>query len=190
MILSYEDSQLFYRLFYSLLNYTNERCQIVPNAAPLVIGTPPDGSRILPLANHIWSHRDIIDDFLADNPNLPADEASIVRNWKHGLQGSFLIERVLKKGAIMVHLETSQFYQVIGLTTEWEEMFPYFPVMMRTTLLPFRDRITYAVTIEMNRVTFGGGIKKSLREQYMEAKRNGAIHTTLDDGDSSLYNPT
>ena len=76
---------------------------------------------------------------------------------------------------------TQNVYQVSGITSELAESIPEFalPVMIETTLLPFMGRIIYDGVMGTFSIHFGGGIKRELKERYMEAKKRGRIVTKL-----------
>jgi hypothetical protein len=56
---------------------------------------------------------------------------------------------------------------------------PYLPVMTETILLPFRDKIIYDGLLSSFRISFGGGIRRSLNESYETAKERLGIGTSL-----------
>ena len=68
----------------------------------------------------------------------------------------------------------------------FENLFPanYLPRYVKTVLLPFQGRIVYDGLMQVYKVSFGGGIKRSLSEAYMQAKQNNKIITTLEKGKS------
>src|SRR5262249_43338341 len=50
---------------------------------------------------------------------------------------------------------------------------------IKTTLLPFKDRIVYDSLIRGYNVSFGPGIRRSMNESYKEAKERFGIITSL-----------
>jgi hypothetical protein len=56
---------------------------------------------------------------------------------------------------------------------------PYLPVHTKTVLLPFKDRIVYDGLLESYNLSFGPGIRRSLNDDYRQAKRNYGIITSL-----------
>ena len=71
-------------------------------------------------------------------------------------------------------------YGVVALFDPFEAVVgPYLPRMIKTTLLPFKGRIVYDGLVTGYNVTFGGGIKRRLNEDYKEAKALHGIITSL-----------
>src|SRR5262249_15259178 len=62
----------------------------------------------------------------------------------------------------------------------FEELFgPDLPRMIKTTLLPFKGRITYDGLMSGYNISFGPGIRRSLNDGYNEAKARQGIITQL-----------
>jgi hypothetical protein len=83
----------------------------------------------------------------------------------------------------MVLLSTTEpvvAYGVLPLFDPFEVVLgPYLPRMIKTTLLPFHDRIVYDGVISGYNITFGPGIRRSLNESYRKAKEWPGIITSL-----------
>ena len=81
MILSVEDSTLFYDLWKPLLQYANKRTKMFPEinfrkdkAIDVQCGCD--------MAEWIWSHIEIIDDYLKEHPGMKEDHKNILSSWK------------------------------------------------------------------------------------------------------------
>jgi hypothetical protein len=72
-------------------------------------------------------------------------------------------------------------YGVLGLADPLDKIIgPFLPRMMTTVLLPFKGKIIYDGLLLVHNISFGGGIKRSLNEEYREAKEAFGIITSLD----------
>ncbi len=135
-----------------------------------------------PLRDAVWRDLGWIDSFIAAHRGGLADEAlDIVASWKRAIVGEkFLILKQLKRHAIF--LLDGKAYGVLALANSFEDMLgPYgFPAMVDAVLLPFGNRITYDGVLKTYQVTFGGGIRKHLEDDYRQAKKRGAFFTSLD----------
>ena len=91
------------------------------------------------------------------------------------------MERHLKNGTIFISMEDEEVYQVSGIISSWEEMFcgAPMPLMVEATFIPFRDVIISDGLVMPYNIIMGSGIKRSLKDVYMDAKKNGRIHRTL-----------
>ena len=180
-VLPEEDVKLFYKLFFGLLDYVNEKKKVndLKDLAKQKSMNPND---VKDIARAVWQDTSLIDAYLSERGSvLPSEEQAILRSWKRVLSGRFIIERNLKKGSVLINVEDNSVYLVRGIITSLEEMFYYqaLPVMMDAELLPFKgviitDGLVYPLNIFM-----GGGVRKSLKDAYNSAKKRGQIHTSL-----------
>ena len=71
-------------------------------------------------------------------------------------------------------------YGVLGLADPLEEVIgPYLPRLITAVLLPFKGKIIYDGLVSGYNITFGGGIKRMLNEEYKQAKEAFGIITSL-----------
>ncbi len=183
MQLSIADVELFFRLQRSLMSFVNQRLQVVSEtvATPEAFLSLPPETR-LELHEALLEHRDLIDDFADANPSgLDEAELAIVRSWRDLVAGSFFAFRQLRDHMIFLSEdEPVVAYGVVALFTPFEDLIgTHLPVMLDTTLLPFKGRIVYDGLIASHDVRFGGGVKRRLNEEYKEAKEGLGIITSL-----------
>jgi len=191
MLLTTQDADLFFKLHRSLMCFVNERLQIVPNVV-----SPDQFSALSPeirvkVRKALLQQLDLIDAYLAANPHDLADEElAVVSSWRDHVCGKFFVFRYLKKHAIFLAAETSPIaYGVVALTEPFEELIgPYLPIWVETMLLPFQGKIIYDGILSSYNVSFGGGIRSALNEDYKQAKLRLGVVTTLPN--SSLASPT
>jgi hypothetical protein len=182
MKLSRDDADLFFKLMWGLQFYVNQTRHILPEIkSPEEYAALP-GSDKVQVRDALWEHPDLIDAYLAQNPDgLSAEEMELVCSWKRFVAGTFQVFRFLKKHTIFIDDE-SKVYGVLGLYDSLEDVFygrrP--PIMIEAVLLPFKGRIVYDGAFRGYNILFGGGIRSALNEDYMAAKQNGRIITTLE----------
>ena len=72
-------------------------------------------------------------------------------------------------------------FKIKTLMTSWEEMFFYrpLPVLLKATLIPFRDKIISDGLVIPYNVCFGKGYSSEFKNIYMNAKKNKKIHFSL-----------
>ena len=181
MTLSQEDGKLYYQLWLSLLNYTNQRYNVVSKNRQLEKTKKLDPAETKKIANKLWENTGIIDDYLREHPGLPEDHKEIIASWKRRITGRFIMERHLKKGTIFVSVNDGEVYLVKGIISSWEEMFfgAPMPLMVEATFIPFRDVIISDGLVIPYMIYMGGGIKRSLKDEYMAAKKENRIHCSL-----------
>jgi uncharacterized protein Usg len=182
MKLSTEDAALFFKLMWRLQFYVNQRLNIWPDVDSVEIYASLPGADRIEVRDALWEHPELIDAYVAQNPDgLPAEELDIVRKWKRFVAGTFQIFRYLKKHTIFIG-ENSKVYGIVALQDSLEEMFygRPLPIMARAVLLPFKGKIVYDGLLSTYNIYFGGGIRSGLQEDYMAAKQNDRIITTLE----------
>ncbi len=181
MTLSQEDGQLYYKLWLPLLDFVNRKYQVKRKLKSIATAKSLNPADVKEVANKLWSDVTIIDDYLKEKPDLPDEHKEIIRSWKRRIQGKFMMERHLKKGTIFISLDNEEVYQVIGIISSWEEMFygAPMPLMLEATYMPFRDTIISDGLVMSYNILVGGGMKRTFKDVYMAAKKNGQIHQSL-----------
>ena len=182
MKLSQKDADLFFKLMWGLQFYVNQQRHVLPEIKSVEEYAALSMSDKIEVRDALWEHPDLIDAYLAQNPDgLSVEEVELVGKWKRFVAGTFQIFRFLKKHTIFIG-EGSQVYAVLGLYDGLEDVFygrrP--PIMIQAVLLPFKGRIVYDGVFRGYNIVFGGGIRSRLNEEYMAAKQNGRIITTLE----------
>ena len=184
MNLTFEEGELFYDLYAALLSFANRRLEVSSEQfsdSREYMSTPPEAR--VAIRDALFEHRELIDEFVAENPaNLEADQLKIVGTWKHALPGNFYVFRYLKKYTVFLTSGGSpnKAYGVLGLVDPMEEVVgPYLPRLTRTVLLPFKGKIVYDGLLSGYNITFGGGAKRMLNEEYKLAKEAFGIITSL-----------
>ncbi len=192
MQVTVEEGKQFYKLFSALLGYVNRKLGLL-----LVQFSESSEYTSLPpqtrgeVRDALYAHRELIGQFVAENPvGLSPEELEIVAGWKHALVGRFYILRHLKNYTIFLSATDKPYkaYGVLGLADPIEEVVgPNLPVLANAVLLPFRGQIIYDGLIAPYSVTFGGGVRRHLNEDYNRAKEEFGIITSLGDQAAPLF---
>ena len=183
MLLSLDEAELFFKLHRALMFFVNQRLKVLPGTirdADEFSGLSPE--QRLQVRDAFLDEMDLIEKFIDENPNdFTVDELEIVKSWHELVAGDFFIFRYLKKYAVFLSSERLPVaYGVLALTQPFEELVgPYLPVMISAVLLPFRDKLIYDGLLGGYPVSFGGGIRCSLKETYESAKQRLGIVTSL-----------
>ena len=181
MKLMTEEAELFFDLMWSLQFFINRELKIFTKikSCKEYSELPQEDKQVL--REKIYEQPELIDKYVASNPDrLDDNHLSIVKQWKNFIKGDFYIQRYLKNQAIFI--SGDNVYGILGLHDAFDNLFPanYLPRYVKTVLLPFQGRIVYDGLMQVYKVSFGGGIKRSLSEAYMQAKQNNKIITTLE----------
>ena len=180
MTLEPNDSKLFYELIIPLMKFANDNFQINPNIPEdSDIGRFPP-SQLKVITDYIWTHTKIIDKYML-NSELPDKKRMIVCRWKKAIHGNFIVERHLKKGTVFISEDLRKVFMVSGINSTIAELIAEKrpPVLVNTTLLPFRDTIITDGLIENYAIDFGGEYRKMFKDVYMNAKSQGTIISAI-----------
>ena len=181
MRLSKEDTDLFYKLNWSLLFYVNTKYPVIQEINTLDFKNQ-DLSKIAEIHEKIHSNTGMIDAFCAENLfNFNQDELDIIKSWKNYVKGRFFIVTHLKNHSIFLKDDEQKAYGVIGLIDEIEDITPpYVPSLVGTVLLPFKGKIIHYGLFQFHNIRFGSGIKKDMQAKYQTAKSRFGIILSLD----------
>lgn len=182
-ILSNEDADLYYYLWFTVLDYVNKRFGINKKLKKMVNAKELDPEDVYEVADYLWEHVDVIDDFLNDKASkqLSEEERDIVVGWKKRVRGDFIMERHLKSGTIFIHMETEKVYQLSGIRSSYEEIYwsLSLPTLMKMTIIPFKNVIIFDSIAMAYPIVIGSNMKRSFKDTYMNAKKNGEIIRSL-----------
>lgn len=186
MQLAASETARFYRIWFALLHYVNERRGLLA-----VFPLRPDEGALQPsdavaLRNALWADDTLRERFIGDNPAaLPPADLALVASWQHRVMGRFFIERYLKEHTIFLSEAPPRAYGVLGLASPIAEIVgPYVPIYVEAVLLPFERRIIYDSLLAPFAITFGGGIRQRLRDAYRDAQEREGLITTLPPAES------
>ena len=179
MFLSVDDRKLFFKNWLQLLTYVNDKYSIIDN-----FGTPksPVGINtddLLKIREKLWDNNFVINEYL-EKAKLEDEEKNIVSSWNKFIYAKFLFIRSLKKYSVFVDFGEKKLYGVYGISSPIIDLVPYIPVMVKTVLIPFKDKIIFDSLIGIDNVSFGGNMRRSFNEDYMEIKKENGIITTLE----------
>ncbi|MCL2774321.1 MAG: DUF6398 domain-containing protein [Oscillospiraceae bacterium] len=186
MNLSQNEVQLFYKLWYVLIWSLNEKHKIVPIFKKPVYGERTDEEPFIAVRAKLWENPQWIDDFLRENEfgGLTEIEHGILKSWSsHFVKGQFIVMKHLKPYSVfMTFDEPAKLYGVCGISNPIKATAPYeVPYMVDAVLLPFKDKIIYDSFIGAYPVSFGKGIRDSMKEIYEKTKETVGIIENMDE---------
>ena len=178
MRLERSDAELFYTLWFPLLDFVNSKYHVCPEAGPIDKELGVDACDAKAIADYLWSHTGVIEEYLA-TAKLSEENAQIVSGWQQCKAGRYILERHLKKGSVFISAEDGAVYMVKGLFSTWPEMLGEAPVLLDAVLIPFQDSIISDGLVMPYRICFGKGAREEFKDAYMNAKRNSAIRFSI-----------
>lgn len=187
MNLPIEDARLFFKLYFALLAFANRELNVVPGVSKADDISKTKIEQTQKIREALFKHPQFLDRFVSENPErFPPEELQSIKSWKHRVPGEFYLMRYLKKYAVFMSTkEPGHLYGVLGLYDSFETVLggQPLPVALRTTLLPFKDRIIWDGIVTTYSVLFGPGFRADLEDTYRRLKQKEGIIEQLVDAD-------
>ena len=176
------DAKLFHKIMDSLLFFANKKLNIIKNCSSIQELHKNAIEKTIPIRKKVFSDSRIIDDYIKENPDrLSDDEMQIPASWKKSLEGEFMLARYEKEFALFLHSKLQRVYGVKGITDSFKEKFEgYSPIMIKIRLLPFKDNLIYDGIFFPYQITFGSGIRSSIKVEADSAIQKYGVITSLE----------
>src|SRR3989338_3985853 len=177
------DAKLFHKIMDSLLFFANKKLNIIKNCSSIQELHKNAIEKTIPIRKKVFSDNKMIDEYLKENPDrLSDEEMQILASWKKSLEGEFMLARYEKEFALFLHSKLQRVYGVKGITDSFKEKFEgYSPIMIKIRLLPFKDNLIYDWIFFPYQITFGSGMRSSMKVEADSAIQKYGIITSLED---------
>ena len=181
MTLEKQDAELFYELWFPLLDFVNQKYRVCPGTGTIDRSRGVDAADAKKIADYLWSHTQVLQEYIA-YAKLPEEQAQIVAGGGQCKPGKYIVERHLKKGTVFISEDDQTVYMVEGLFSTWEEMMGKGPVLLDAVLIPFKDMIISDGLVTAYPFHFGRGYSEAFKdipvifdEAYMEFGKESAV---------------
>jgi hypothetical protein len=178
MALTMDERVFFFNNWLKLLAYVNNEYNIIKGFGHPNVPVGLNKNDIAKIREKLWEEKSIIDTYLKAN-ELEKDAYELVNSWKKFIKGNFVAIKELKTYCIMLNDDNDELYGVYGISDDFSAMLPAFPFMMRTVLIPFKNKIIYDSIIVHNGILFGPNYRRSYNEKYKTIKETKGIKLTL-----------
>ena len=180
MIMMPEDRNLFLKTHLDLLFFVGLKKKVFPSSTSMSMYLKTDTQTKFICRQEMYKDVEIIDEYLASNfDHLDENEISIINGLKKRDEGDFMILKCLQRHAVFISLDTENVYSVGAISDPFTFFFDYFPVIVTTILIPFKNYIIYDGFFQSKNIRFGSGIRHSFNDIYKAAKRNKQIISYL-----------
>ncbi|MFZ5516526.1 MAG: hypothetical protein ACOY90_07790 [Candidatus Zhuqueibacterota bacterium] len=172
MILSKDEANYFFELYYNLLLFTNNQRRIIPHIFTIDGLHDLDSDQLKSIHLALFSQPNLIDQFIIKNPSGFSDfKLDVIHSWKRSVTGRFFIFDEPGAGTIFLsNLIPGKAYSVVGLTKEFADIFPEpMPIYIGAVLMPFLNKIITDGIFSRYRLEFGSGFQHNLQRTYREA---------------------
>ena len=165
-----EDAKLFYKLYFALLEYTNNKHHL-SSIKKIYKQDGIDPMDLYPINEYLWEHRNIIDDFVKDNPyKFNNDELKIIDGFKTGINDNFILAGYDEEYTKLLNKE-GKLYMIKGINCNIEDIIPNseLPLIINTTLLMFKDTIIFNSFFGTNDIRYGNDLKEYVINEMKNA---------------------
>lgn len=180
MILSQKDYHEYLQTHLNLLYFVGYYHGIIDEEMEFKEFLETNMSLKIRCRNTFLNNKTLLDVYFMQWKEIPDEQVSILSGFKKAINGQFTLLKCLSKHAILQNIENGNFYAVKALGETFDELIPDYPVIIELTILPFKGQIIYDGFIFGGNLKIGKNIKESLHKEYLEAKKNNQIITTLD----------
>lgn len=175
--LSRKNAKLFYKLYFALLEYTNNKYKINPSVRKIYKQEGINPYDIFEIIDKLWEDKDVIfPEFILKNPfRFDKDELKLVKEMQNGFREIFVIIAFEDKYTVVVNEEKT--YMIKGLNANIDEIISIdnLPYVVTMTLIPFKGCLTYdglfsALPIDMGvsaRELFASEYKNSIKYYHL-----------------------
>ncbi|MCL2288397.1 MAG: SEC-C metal-binding domain-containing protein [Candidatus Bathyarchaeota archaeon] len=182
--LSSNECKLFYETWYKLLDFVNNRYNITDMYIDLVYPSFHDELELYKLREKLWEEPKLIGAFLKENKTLTVEECSLLQSWQTcSIKDDFVLLGHTSEYSVLMSMQSgksSKLYGVKGMTSSIAEAMRHpLPAMVKTVLLPFKDKIVYDSFFSIRNVSFGKGVRDMFAEEYDKIKSKSNIITSL-----------
>ncbi|MCL1950692.1 MAG: hypothetical protein FWF59_13280 [Turicibacter sp.] len=179
MNLSKTEVNQFYKIWLTLLWRVNEKHQIIEGFAKpeLVDGEYTNPETGTAIRNALWKNPTWIEDIVKeDNEWFDEEEKAILLSWrKHYKPNNYLVMEYRDEHTIFVSGEPNRqlaLYGVVGLADPLKTLLNNKIAVIKTVLLPFKDKIVFDSHLELNLEASKAPGLGNLKNQYPALKRN------------------
>ena len=168
--LSKQDSKLFYKIYFGLLDFTNKKYKIKNNFKIYGV-TNINPYQLRDIIDKFWENKNsIIQEFCSFNPyNFNHRELTMAKEFIKGIRGIFIIFRFEKEYTVFMSDEKA--YMVKGLFDNIDKIISYqdLPMIVITSIIPFNDVLVYDGLLLQFGFQMGNNFIKVVEEQYLKS---------------------
>lgn len=168
--LSKKDTKSFYKLYFALLEFTNQKYKINPNYK-IYKQQGINPQEIINIIKKFWENKNkIILEFCMSNPyKFTKEEIKFLEGFKKGIHDTFVLVKYEKDYTLL--MKDGKIYMVKGLNDNIDSIITYdeLPCFVTTSLIEFNGNIVYDGIISSYPISFGINFVKTIEKEYNES---------------------
>lgn len=162
----------FYYYYFALLEYTNNKYKINVNIKKIFKQEGLNPYELASIDDYFWKHKEIIDDFIKDNPyRFNQKDIYYINQFKTGLENNNYVFIGTNMEYAKFLSEEGKIYMVKGLNCNLDKVLDTtkVPYMINTHLLMFENNIIYNGMISNYEIDFGNDFKRMILKDMNSA---------------------
>lgn len=168
--LSREDASLFYKIYFGLLEFTNDKYKIKSNYK-IYNKKFINPYEITDIIDKFWANKDsIILEFCLANPyKFNSEELKITGEFKKGIRDIFIIAKFYEEYTAVMNNERT--YMIKGINDNLDNVISYkdLPKTAMMSILPFKDVLIYDGLIFEFPIDMGIGLVKMVNNELSKS---------------------
>lgn len=170
--LSKKDADLYYKLYFALLEFTNKKYNVKPGLR-IYKHNKLDPSILIDVIEKFWKCKDdVIVEFCLANPyKFTKEELEIINGFKKGERTLYFIVRF--ENEYTGFMNSKNIYMVKGINDNLDNIISYkqLPLPVITTILPFKDYLIYDSVFQEFSVNFGTSMNDVINNDYEKGEK-------------------
>lgn len=171
--LSVKDADLFYKIYFALLEFTNKKYDIKKNFKIYKqLGIDP--ANLTDIVDKFWENKDsLVLEFCLANPyKFNAEELEITKGFRQGIRGIYFLAKYEEEYTAL--LSQDKCYMIKGINDNIDNIISYrdLPMPVITTIIPFKNVLVYdSMFLEMG-ISMGPGFAEVVAKEYDTLMKN------------------
>lgn len=164
-----KDANEFYKLYFALLNYTNNKYNINHKIKKIYKQEGIDVYQLQPIDEYLWNNKNIIDEFIEQNPyHFSKEELEEIKEFKKSISNDKLIIVGFTKEYAEILSDDGKLYMVKGIRANLDRVIDpsTIPTVIKTTLLTFKENIVFNGFLSNININLSNEIKESILNEY------------------------
>ncbi len=162
----------YYKLYFAVLDYINQKYKIRPEMKKIYKQEELDVDELDAIDQYLWEHKEIIDDFIKENPNhFTPEELEEVKEFKNAVTSKNFFVVGFDREYTKILSDDGKLYMVKGIRANLDEIMNprNLPMNISTTLLMFKGHIIFKSYYHSFDLSVGNDIKKAVLKEMKSA---------------------
>lgn len=168
--LTKKDAKLFYKIYFGLLEFTNNKYKIKPNYK-IYNKKGINPYDIIDIVDAFWKNKDVITlEFCLANPyKFNSEELKLASEFKKGIRDMFIIAKFYEEYTAVMN--TKRTYMIKGINDNLDNIISYkkLPKTVIMTILPFKDVLIYDGIINEFEIKMGSDFEKVINSELSKS---------------------